>query len=327
MNWRLILSCIIVLGLAPGTWIRTPQTAPDFRDLLAFTSVPVPVSTIGTLDVLGVWEMDSTNTHFGSYSALISLDDGTLLAGSDRGRLLQFSPPGGGSHVIRFTGFAGAAEQHKYEVDLESLTRDPASGTIWAGYEFTNAIARVSPSLAEERRVTPFEMASWLSNSGPETMVRLVDGRFLVIAEADPDTAMGVGGNRIPALLFGSDPTERSAKPLRFTFDPPEGYRPVDAAQMPDGRVLVLVRKVVFGIPLGFATALILADPTEINVGEAWSGTIIARFEHPLPSDNFEGLAVTSQPGSGLILWMISDDNNAALQRTLLYKLGVPAGL
>lgn len=324
--WRLILLAIVALGLAPGTWVRTPLKHSDFRDLLTIHPAQTEARKIGALDVLGVWELDSQNSHFGSYSALVSLGDGTLLAGSDRGRLLQFSPPGSGGSVIRFGSFAGASGCDKSEVDLESLTRNPATGTIWAGFEGSNAIARVTSGLIEQGRVEPEEMSGWSNNSGPESLVRLADGQFLVIAEGNRSG----DGSGIPALLFPADPVAGGAKPLRFTFDAPKGFRAVDAAQLPDGRVLVLVRKVVIGLPPGFASAIVLADPSEIAAERAWSGKVIARFAHPLPSDNFEGLAVVRQTGAGgtgAILWMISDDNNGVLQRTLLYKLGVPAEL
>ena len=321
--WRLILLGVVALGLAPGLWVRTPPKEPDSRNLLTISPVEIEVRKIGELDVLGVWELDSNNTHFGSYSALIPLGDGTLLAGSDRGRLLQFSPPGSGQSIVRFTAFAGASDRDKDEVDLESLTREPATGKIWAGYESSNAIARVSPDLVEQDRVRPAEMSGWSSNSGPESLVRLADGRFLVIAEGNPSS----DGSAIPALLFSGDPVNALAEPLSFAFAAPKNYRAVDAAQLPDGRVLVLVRKIAFGLPPGFASAIMLADPAEITVGQVWTGQIIARFANPLPSDNFEGLAVEPQPDGSAALWMISDDNNGVLQRTLLYKLAIPAEL
>lgn len=323
MIWRLTLLAVVVLGLAPGTWVRTPPKELDFRDLLTIVPVEIEPRKIGKLDVLGMWELDSGNTNFGSYSALIVLDDGTLLAGSDRGRLLQFSPPGSSGKIVRFGAIDGAPGRAKDAVDLESLTRDPATGTIWTGYEGSNAIAQVSPKLVEQRRVQPKEMQGWSSNSGPESLARLADGRFLVLAEGNPTT----DGTGISALLFAGDPVDETSRPLDFTFDAPAGYRAVDAAQIPDGRVLVLVRKIVFGLPPGFATALVLADPAEIKKGRPWSGKIIARFAHPLPSDNFEGLAVVPQADGSAVLWMISDDNNGALQRTLLYKLALPNGL
>lgn len=319
---RLLILAIVAAGLAPGTWIRTPPKEPDFRNLLEITPVAIEEQSIGKLGVIGVWELDSGNTHFGSYSALTPLDDGTLLAGSDRGRLLQFSPPGTDEKTVRFTAFAGASDRDKDEVDLESLTRDPATGTIWAGYESSNAIARVAPDLTEEDRVRPAEMSTWSSNSGPESLVRMRDGRFLVIAEGNPSS----DGSDIPALLFPGDPVA-GGTPLQFTFAAPENYRAVDAVELPSGKMLVLVRKIDFGFPPGFKSGLMLVDPADIAEGETWAGRNIAWFSNPLPSDNFEGLAVTEGEDGRSVLWMISDDNNGVLQRTLLYALHLPPEL
>jgi hypothetical protein len=48
---------------------------------------------------------------------------------------------------------------------------------------------------------------------------------------------------------------------------------------------------------------------------------VLGTIDGGLPRDNFEGLAVVPETDGALTLWLISDDNTAALQRTLLYKL------
>ena len=108
---------------------------------------------------------------------------------------------------------------------------------------------------------------------------------------------------------------------MRFRYAPPAGYRPVDAAALPDGRVLVLHRRVTIGLPYGFEAKISVADPREIAAGEDWRGREIATLDSPLPVDNVEGIAVAPQGDGSFVVWLISDDNNAALQRTLLYRL------
>ena len=58
-----------------------------------------------------------------------------------------------------------------------------------------------------------------------------------------------------------------------------------------------------------------------IRQGKAWKGTVIATLEPPLPSDNFEGLAVAPQADGSAVVWVISDDNQISFQRTILLKL------
>ena len=51
------------------------------------------------------------------------------------------------------------------------------------------------------------------------------------------------------------------------------------------------------------------------------AGTRLTRLEAPLPVDNFEGLAITPAAGGKVHVWLISDDNQAVTQRTLLWRL------
>jgi len=45
----------------------------------------------------------------------------------------------------------------------------------------------------------------------------------------------------------------------------PKGYRPVDATPAGDGRALVLLRRVIWGFPPGFATAIAEIDLAKIS--------------------------------------------------------------
>lgn len=199
--------------------------------------------------------------------------------------------------------------------DAEAVTRDPASGTMWVAYEQDNRILRIDVG-GSIRAANPPAMRQWPTNSGPEAFVRLMDGRFIVLAEHRARW-WGSGG---PGLLFPGDP-QAGEPPLRFTFAGPDGYVPVDMGQLPDGRVLVLLRALLYRMPPRFSGALLLADPEEIRQGTVWSGRIVARLDPPLPSDNYEGLAIVPGKDGEVALWIISDDNVAVTQRTLLLKL------
>ena len=45
----------------------------------------------------------------------------------------------------------------------------------------------------------------------------------------------------------------------------------------------------------------------------------ILRLDPRHGTDNFEGIALQRRDGGGIRLWLISDDNFSASQRTLLY--------
>jgi len=317
---RLVVLLLVALGLAPGTWWRSSMVAVDDRQLVSFTPLRVPDVDLGPLRLVGAWQMRSTNEHFGSYSALAVLGDGTLLAASDRGRMLRFSAPGENPSRVRLDFFAGRELREKRQADLESLTRDPATGRIWAAFEATNRIERYDAGFRNLTTAWPGAMRDWRSWFGAEAMVRLADGRFIVLAEG----AAVWFGSEMPGLLFPSDPVA-GATPARFAFVPPDGFRPVDLAQLPDGRVLILLRNAGWTIAPTFSGKLMLADPATIRHGRRWRAELVANFAEPLPTDNYEGLAVSPDGDGGAVLWLISDDNQMTLQRTLLLKLLWPA--
>jgi hypothetical protein len=316
---RLVLLTVVALGLAPGTWIRTTHGAStDERQILSITPLPLPPRQVGRSDLrtAGAWVLESPNRHFGGYSALAILPDGNLLAVSDRGRRLSFTPPDRPGQLVDFDYLGAIRSTSKSSVDSEGITLDPAGGRLWASYENRNAIVRYDSRLHREAAIRPSAMRDWPSNSGPEAITRLADGRFLVLAEGSP----GWFDADFPALLFPSDPVNGAA-PEQFRFKLPEGYRPVDAAQLPDGRVLILLRQVHWQLPPAFTGKLMIADPATIRPGKRWQAERLADLAEPLPMDNYEGLAVQSGENGSAIVWLISDDNTSAFQRTLLLKL------
>jgi len=317
---RLILILLVAAGLAPGTWVRSPAAPPNMTDGLTLSRLPVAEQRIGALEFLGAWQLESRNDHFGGYSALIARRNGSLLAASDRGRMLVLSAPDGREPIsFKFDYFAGLRTDAKRMVDIEALTQDHSTGRIWAAYEGRNQIERLERDFTGSRLVRPVEMRSWRGNSGPEAMARLTDGRMIVLAEASRRWF----ARTTPALLFAGDPVE-GVRPLQFRFVPPAGYSPTDMAQLPDGRVLILLRSFRLGVPPSFPGKLVIADPAAIRAGREWSGTEIADLKPPLPNDNFEGLALQPQADGSTTIWVISDDNRVVFQRTLLLKLRLP---
>ena len=334
---RWFLMAFVSLALAPGTWVRTPPRTDTRSQVVTANPLDLGARQIGQMQLAGAWELTSPNSNFGSYSALLALDDGRLMAGSDTGKLLIMPAPGQSaakqgseSGTVRIENFAGKTASKKKLVDIESLTRDPASGRIWVGYEGINSLERLEADLTGSKLIRPAEMRRWPSNSGPEAMVRLRDGSFIVLSEGRAEW----WGGDFPALLYSSDPVE-GAVPEKFAFAAPEGFRPVDMAQLPDGRVLVLVRRLNIGLPPSFDVSVMLADPAEIRdaigLKKPWSGTVLGTISGSDVQDNYEGLAIVPRAegplaggrrtDKGVTLWLISDDNRSGFQRTLLLQL------
>ncbi|MBU3077031.1 esterase-like activity of phytase family protein [Sphingomonas quercus] len=272
---------------------------------------------VGKLRWLGGWALASRDRRFGGLSALVDVGGGQFLALSDTATPTRITMTAAGpvAHILPTLGPPGQAEAPKRERDSESLTHDPASGRFWAGYEGINAIVRYGPGLAEEARTRPAAMRDWEINGGPEALLRLADGRFMVIAEK---MRSGPGGRR--ALMFPGDPTLPGATPFAFVYRPPDGYDPSDATQLPDGRLLVLNRRV--SLMEGFTAVLTVVDPGAIRRGATVAGTEIARLAPPLVTDNFEGIAATST-GGRTIITLVSDDNFLPIERTLLLRFAL----
>lgn len=315
-NRRLVLIMLVAAAAAPVTWIRH-ELPPLYLDApVRFARLAVGQAMAGEVRLQGGWKLASSSNHFGGYSALIATDDHHLIAASDRGRIMHLALPGAGPPVARMRYLSAGVQPEKHLTDVESMTHDPATGRIWIGYEGVNAVERRNRNLADPRRVRPPQMRDWPVNKGVEAMARLDDGRFILIAEG----SRGWFGQEFPALLFGSDPVDGGTAE-EFRFDPPAGYRPVDMVQIPDGRVLILVRRVHWQIMPRFTARLVLADPATIAPGEKWSGRTIATFAPPIPSDNFEGLALWPLADGQLDLWIISDDNRNGFQSTVVLKM------
>jgi len=326
---RILLSLILAVGLAPGIVWRNGPPPPDHSQSVQAIALPLPtggdtrIGRQGGPVLTGAWQLVSPNSGFESYSALLALDGGkTLLAISDRGQFARFAAPGEtvgriDLKPVELGAVLPGSDAFKPLQDMEAATRDPVSGRIWLGLEGRNAILRLKPDLSDPEFAYPPAMQGWASNSGPESLVRLADGRFLTLSEG------GIlrDGDFKEALLFDRDPLE-GGDPLRFTLRPPSGFAPTDAAQLPDGRVIILLRGFEMGLPPRFTTRLLLADPATIRAGEAWQWEDIGGLGAAIPHENYEGLAVSGgEDGGPVTLWLLSDDNGATfIQRTLLLR-------
>lgn len=316
---RRSLTVILLAALAIAvTWPRDPpEHGGDSGTLQAVElDVPAPPTWPGSLELLGVWELTGANRRFGSYSALVPLPDERLRAFSDRGAYLDFSTPPSTRQEAVFGAVQGLYENRTWYNDIESAQRDPATGQVWLGNEFGNVVRRFEADGRSVILAQPAAMRDWLENGGAEAMVRLADGRFVILAEKSRADRFEKPG---PGLLFAGDPVD-GAEAVEFRFETADGYQPTDMALLPDGRVLILLRSLAFGFP-PFRGILAIADPATIRAGEPWPWTMLAELENPLPRENYEGMAVVLHSDGSSTIWLISDDNRAQWQRTLLVGL------
>ena len=314
---RIFLVALLALGLSPGVFVRSDVAPPDLTGSVEIRALAFDAVTNGPLSLGGLWHLTSENDGFGGYSALVSLGGDNFLAGSDAGRVLLLTRPDREGPAPEVSGFTGFSNDGWIRIDLESIVRDPQTGRFWSGIEGSNHIVRFNPDRTWSAAFKPPAMQDWANNSGAEAMVRLADGRIIVIAEEDR------GDARHEALVFEGDPV-RGAAPAGFTLIGETGYNPAEATLLPDGRVLVILRAFELGLPPYFSVKLATFDPQDIREGEAIALQPLSDLGRPFPQENFEGAVVMQEHGGDWAIWLISDDNFSKLQRTLLMRLDWP---
>ena len=321
VGMRALLVILLVLTLVPG-WtgpVRLSLLGDDAKveaHRVMLDRRDPHRTRVGALTFLGGVSLTSPDPAFGGFSSLsVRGESFTLL--SDGGNLVRFRMDDQW-HITepRFANLPAGPGigWEKPDRDSESMTVDPATGRTWVGFENHDQIWRFDPGLTHaERLVAPPAMARWYGNGGPETLVRRRDGSFLVMSETAPPRSH----RRRVGLVFAGDPTLGSRPALRFFYRPPPGYDPSDAAELPDGGLVVINRR--FQPPYSFVAKLTVIDRAAIGDGATVRGREIAALAPPLIHDNFEGIAVTRE-GGATILWLVSDDNQILLQRSLLLK-------
>jgi len=292
---------------------------PLLRDDLIVTATRfVPAggwpTRIGALAPVGAVSLSSNHRTLGGFSAL-ALHRGHAILLTDGGLLVRFRIAGGRVQMLPGASLEEGPESgwNRASRDTEALAVDPASGRLWIGYERINAIWRYTPDgrHAESAAYPPL-MRDWGSNTGPESLTRLADGRFLALREG----SMKRSGARA-ALLFAGDPSfhDTPVAPLRYL--PPPGYAPSDAATLPNGDVLVLNRR--WRPPLRFDALLVRLRAADIRPGALLHGPVVARLGGLLGGENVEGLAVSRERGETMI-WMVTDNDEWSWRRTILAK-------
>lgn len=314
---RVIAAFVIALLSAPGTWLRSdsgpyPQGTITFERIAGARATQVPGWRVD-----GVWAYQGEGLLFGGYSALLALPDGELMAFSDRGARFRFTQP---------TRAEGEREVARQEIarkapvslpDTEAATRDPQTGTYWLAVEMRHALLRYDADHRPDgaRRITGAALG-WTANRGAEAIARLTDGRFVMMPE---------DGSHM--LVYPGDPLDGAEPRILPVLLPLADHSVTDLAQLPDGRLLVLLRDLDLagGWP-PFASAIAIGAPPASGQGKKWTPQLAIDLAGVLPRENWEAIAVRAQPDGTIALWLIADDNQSVLQRTLVARLLIDPG-
>jgi hypothetical protein len=316
---RLALGIALAVVAVGGVRTIYPNDSQDIElRRLALNPDSLSQRRVGALQFMAAWELHSQNADFGGISALLAQSDGRFVAIGDNGTLIRFGLTNDGRidrpSIKPLPDLQRLGKSYK-DRDSEGLAYDPDSDQYWVSFESNHAIRRYSASFARQTGKLRFpELQALPTNKGVECLIRLKDGRFIVITESlDDDMHI--------AWVFSGDPVQKDTIKTPFKFRPPAGYRVTDGVQLPDGRIAILNRAI--GFPSGFTAKVSLLNPKSISRDRVVSANVIASLAPPLLVDNMEGIAVTGDRDD-TILWLISDNNFTILQRTILMKFHLP---
>lgn len=260
----------------------------------------------------GIW-LKSEEKWFGGWSGLRCPD--RCYAIGDAGSVLRFDLVEDGGNLVGIAKAEGAAQLDgngltgpKADRDAEALVISPGGSEALVAFEGSNSFWVVPLGRSRWQATRRFqlpEMAGWAKNAGPETLVMLPSGKPLVIAEQGD-------GQRVPAIVIGGKPEGN----IHFEYQPPASFSPTDAVV--DGDRLIVLNR-AFSALTGVAMALVEIHVSDISEGAVVTGRELVRLKPPVNIDNVEAMELR-RDGDRTYLYLLSDDNFNAAQRTLLLK-------
>ena len=201
----------------------------------------------------------------------------------------------------------------KYDMDSEGVQVTP-DGRMLVSFEQQHRIVLYDGVPPRRVLATRWHTPAmrWAPNGGGEALALLPDGATLWL----PEQAQG-GQHR--GIFTDAAGRSRSMAIARLP-----GFAITDAVALGGTRVLLLNRRFT-----GLETAAALSV---IDIAAVRAGPVMARLllrwdrDSAWPIDNMEGAALVREAGRP-VLYLVSDDNFSAAQRTLLMRLELPEGV
>lgn len=318
----LLLAGLPVLAQAPASLPGEP--VPVASAAVALDPTDLGKTRVGQLEFRGGLHLTSTDARFGGFSALAVSGDGRrLTAVSDQGGWLTasigYDERGWLKEITDarlgvLHGPSGRPLEGKEYQDAESMAVLP-DGSVMVGFERHHRLWRFpAGGVALDNPPVPQRVPNNLykapMNGGIEALGALWDGRLFALTEywIDKDMVRGWLGGGAGWWEIG----------YRF-----EGaYRPSDAGVMANDDLAVLER--AYNPNRGITGIRVARVRTsDIRRGARLKGAVLAELLPPLTLDNFEGIACRANEKGETILYVVSDDNFSAEQRTLLLMFKV----
>ncbi len=314
---RAIQTCALALAL----FLRAPLPAcAESSRPVALAEEPERAEWAGKLRFQGGLALSDPDPGFGELSDLRILDGGNrFLAVTDRG----FSVTGRLVHdeagwliaardlIVKPLPDLGPWPLDKLRRDAEALALLPG-GDVAVAFELRHRVVVYPPDFAGAPRQMPLPpgLDRLRLNSGIEALAAFPDGTLVAIGEA------GDADGRHQGWLW------RGGSWRGFTYRAVLPFQPTGAAALPDGGLLVLERRASWFGGLGARVARVPAGA--LVEGADIAGAEVGRIDPPQIMENFEGIDVVAGPDGRLFVYLISDDNQEPLFRTVLLKFELP---
>lgn len=305
-----------------------PTRSTDSDDQWQAVSVEVipvaaPVDVVGHLAYRGGIELRSDNPMFVGLSAIEVLEGGRIVAISDEADWIEAQLALDDRGYL--TGFTDARaafmrDEHdrvlrtKREADSEGLAQ-LSDGRFAVSFERTHLIR-----IYDLNRDGPFGEAEM----GPR-----LDGVANLPENASFEALASMDGALITAAEGGDQPlTPMWLAPLdastpvapRFSYPLSGGFSITGLDRLPNGDFVALER---FYAPVIGPRARITRFAAPSGEGGTVEPEVLALLEPPFPLDNFEGISAVRMPDGAARIYIVSDNNKSAQQRTLLLAFDI----
>jgi hypothetical protein len=277
-----------------------------------------PETKLGRLDYLGGLNLAGSEGGFGGYSGItVDADGGGLWAISDTGHWLRldFQRNEAGlpvdiaaAQILPLRDVNGAVIARKTLNDAEALRQLP-DGRWLVAFERAHRLWLYDRpgGVAIATVAVPASIAQQPDNGGIEAVAAFANGDLLLFSEDMPAEKAGEGN---AAWLWRNGAWRDLVWPAR------DDFKPTDAVAMPNGDVIVLER--YFRPLIGPKARLQRIPAASLDAGGVLQPELLAEWTAPYAVDNMEALDLRRMPDGSLWLYVMSDDNQNILQRTLL---------
>ena len=318
-RWPAAAALVVLLAAA----------GPAIADAVYVTAEPVALDPrnpslrrIGALDFLAGFVLDGHSSHWGGWSGMtISPDGSRLTAISDVGSWLILDLRHDASGRLTGIGAAsmwpvldrqGRPLESKSWADAEALARD-RDGSLLVAFERLHRLWRYPRDVAGRTLPVavdaPAAILKLSGNTGIEAMAVLGDGALLLISED------GLHGEADIAGWSG-----RPGAWSRLNLARSGSFTVSDATLLPTGDVLLVERDFSL-LGASARVRLSVVARAAIRPGARLVDRTLAELAPPLTVDNFEAAAARTAPDGATLIYLLSDDNQSFLQRTLLFQL------